>query len=59
MSWKEPAAQKKKQATERKGIHNELSSCSLYLYKVQKNVIMNSRTAIRPHNHQRACTGMR
>lgn len=32
MFWKEPAAQeKKKQATERKGIHTELFSCSLYL----------------------------
>lgn len=31
MFWKEPAAQEKKQATERKGIHTELFSCSLYL----------------------------
>lgn len=31
MFWKEPAAQGKKQATERKGIHTELFSCILYL----------------------------
>lgn len=29
--WKESAAQEKEQATERKGIHTELFSCSLYL----------------------------